>query len=109
MDSYITRAEYEEHNRRMEDEHKRINHRLADLEELTGLIHEIATNTNNMSREQKAQGERLEKLDNKIMSFQQKPTDTWTKIKNEFLITMVRTGAAAAAVGFVMMIANYIK
>lgn len=109
MESYITRAEYEEHNRRMEDEHKRINHRIADLEELTGLIHEIATNTNNMSREQKVQGERLEKLDDKIMTLQQAPSDTWTKIKNEALITIVKAISTALAAGIVLMIAEYIK
>ena len=109
MESYITRAEYEEHNRRMEDEHKRINHRIADLEELTGLIHEIATNTNNMSREQKVQGERLEKLDDKIMTLQQAPSDTCTKIKNEALITILKAISTALAAGIVLMIAEYIK
>ncbi len=33
MDTPITRAEHEEFRRRMEDEHKRMNHRLGDLEE----------------------------------------------------------------------------
>lgn len=109
MDTYVTRLEYEEHNRRMEDEHKRINHRIADLEELTSLIHEIATNTNNMSREQKAQGERLEKLDNKIMAIQQSPADTWTRIKNEAIMTVVKAISTGAAVGFVLVIAENIK
>ena len=109
MESYITRAEYEEHNRRMEDEHKRINHRLEELEELTRLIHEIASNTNNMAREQKSQGERLEKLDNKIMAMQQVPADTWTKIKNEALLTVVKAISTGAAVGFVLMIAQNIQ
>ena len=33
MDTPISRAEHEEFRRRMEDEHKRMNHRLGDLEE----------------------------------------------------------------------------
>lgn len=109
MEIYVTRLEYEEHNKRMEDEHKRINHRIVNLEELTALIHEIATNTNNMSREQKEQGERLEKLDNKIMIMQQAPADTWTRIKNEALMTVVKAISTGAAVGFVLVIAENIK
>ena len=38
MDTPITRAEHEEFRRRMEDEHKRMNHRLGDLEELSGRL-----------------------------------------------------------------------
>ena len=40
MDTPITRAEHEEFRRRMEDEHKRMNHRLGDLEETVRQIGE---------------------------------------------------------------------
>ena len=41
MEDYITRMEHEEFTRRMEDEHKRINHRLADVETITNEIHTL--------------------------------------------------------------------
>ena len=41
MDTPITRAEHEEFRRRMEDEHKRMNHRLGDLEETVRQIGEL--------------------------------------------------------------------
>ncbi len=41
MDTPISRAEHEEFRRRMEDEHKRMNHRLGDLEETVRQIGEL--------------------------------------------------------------------
>ena len=49
MDTPILRAEYEEHNKRMEDEHHRMNRRIALLEEQTRQISQIATSTEKMA------------------------------------------------------------
>ena len=43
MDTPIDRAEHLEFAKRMEDEHKRINHRLTDLEETVRQIGELTT------------------------------------------------------------------
>lgn len=71
-DEFVTRKEYEEHNRRMEDEHKRINHRLQESEEnnkqnnrLLISVEKLALSMETMQKEQKEQGERLEILESR--------------------------------------------
>ena len=88
MDGYVTRLEYEEHNKRMEDEHKRINARLKGLEEesetnnkLLVSIEKMAVNMENMQEEQKDQGKRLEVLENR-------DGDMWRKVAG-YIITAV--------------------
>lgn len=72
MDTPISRAEHDEYAKRMDEEHKRQNHRIAELEEATKQygtlllsIEKLAISMQNMQVEQKAQGERLEKLESR--------------------------------------------
>lgn len=72
MDEFVTRVEYEEHNKRMEDEHTRQNHRIGILEKsieqnnkLLVSVEKLALNMENMQKEQKEQGERLETLESR--------------------------------------------
>lgn len=84
MDSPITRAEHNEVIRRMEDEHRRISKRIDILEEANLQNQELitnvgimATNMENMLKEQKRQGERLELLE-------QKPAQSFDTLKSGF-------------------------
>ena len=70
MEEWIRREEHEEFARRMEDEHKRIGHRLTDLEEtvrqigqLTASVEKLAVSVESMAKTQTRQGERLEELE----------------------------------------------
>lgn len=70
MDTPIARAEHIEFVKRMDEEHKRIHHRLNDLEKgleqnnkLLVSVEKLATNMENMQREQQEQGKRLEELE----------------------------------------------
>lgn len=70
MENYISRAEHDEFVRRMDDEHKRQNHRINDLEakvteigKLTASVASIAKSVEQMVAEQKSQGERLKALE----------------------------------------------
>ena len=70
MDTPITRAEHEEFRRRIEEEEHRQNRRLdiaegniSKLMELTASIERLATNMENMVKEQERQGDRLETLE----------------------------------------------
>ena len=70
MDTPITRAEHEEFRRRIEEEEHRQNRRLeviegniAELMKLTASIERLATNMENMLKEQERQGDRLETLE----------------------------------------------
>lgn len=68
----ISREEHEEFRRRLEAENKRANARLEKLEEnvqqigaLTVSIEKLATNMENMAKEQRDQGARLESLEDR--------------------------------------------
>lgn len=70
MDTPISRAEHNEFVKRMDEEHKRTNHRLIDLEKaleqnnkLLISVEKLATNMENMQKEQQEQGKRLEELE----------------------------------------------
>lgn len=72
MENYIDRREHEEFCKRMEDEHKRINHRVTEventvrqIEELTISVREMAVSMKSMLEEQQEQGDRLEVLENR--------------------------------------------
>lgn len=70
MSEFITRLEYEEHNLRMEDEHKRQNRRIEQLEkdsktqtQTLVVIERIAVSVENMQEELSDQGKRLDELE----------------------------------------------
>lgn len=70
MDGTITRAEHEEFRRRLEEENKRQDKRIALLEEnvrelsqLTTSVEKLATSVETMVKEQEKQGKRLETLE----------------------------------------------
>lgn len=70
MDQPITRAEHEEFVRRMQDEHKRIHHRVSDIEKTVDRIHDLtlsverlATSVEQMARVQKSHEQQIERLE----------------------------------------------
>lgn len=72
MEEPITRAEYEEYQRRMDDEDHRQNRRIEQLEEntkqinaLTVSIEKLAQSVESMVKEQEAQGKRLVSLESR--------------------------------------------
>jgi len=70
MDTPITRAEHEEFRRNMENEHKRLHHRLDTMEKATEQIgslalsvEKLAVSMENMAKAQQEQSEKLEELE----------------------------------------------
>ena len=109
MDAPIARAEYVEHNKRMDDEHHRINRRIEALEEevrefklISSNVERLATNMESMIEEQKKQGERL-------VTLEKGPGDTWNRIKSKALDTGVGLVCGAFFTGVILMIAEYIR
>ena len=104
MDDPITRAEHAEFAKRMEDENRRQNHRIDNLEnsikafgEIANNVNRLVTNMETMTTELSRQGERLETLE-------RKPGDSWNAVLRSIL-----TGIGAAiAVAIVAAIANNI-
>ena len=96
MDEYIGRQEHEEFKRRMEDEHRRINHRVGDLEktvreirELTASVEKLASSVDRMTKSQALQEKRLETLESR-------DGETWRKVK-WYLLTLA-IGAVAGVI-----------
>ena len=88
MDQPISRAEHEEFAKRMEDEHKRINHRVEDLEsevrqigELTASVEKLAQSVQQMAQSQGRQEKRLEELEGR-------DGEMWRKVTG-YVITAV--------------------
>ena len=102
--SPITRAEHEEFRRRIEDEEHRQNRRLEELEEtvrqiqaLTISVERLAISVQNMTSEQKRQGERLGRLE-------AEPAKNWSTLKSAALgalATIVVGGLVAAIINFI--------
>ena len=89
MENGISREEHEEFCRRMEDEHKRINHRVADLEDtvrqigaLTASVEKLALSVESMAKTQTKQGERLEELESRDGKM-------WRKVSGDVITSVI--------------------
>lgn len=98
MEDVISRKEHEEFARRMEDEHKRVNHRLSDLEdnvrqigELTASVEKLALSVESMAKSQTKQEDRLEELESRDGKM-------WRKVSSYVLTTII-----GAILTFVLM------
>ena len=92
----VSRDEYKEFCRRMEDENHRQNERISDLEEstkqinaLTVSIEKLAQSVESMVKEQETQGKRL-------VSLESKDGEMWRKV-----VGYVITAVIGMAIGFV--------
>lgn len=93
---FLLREVHEEFAGRMEDEHKRINHRLGKVEETIGEINRLtlsvqslAESVQRMCKEQERQSERLQTLEDR-------DGDNWRALTKYLL-----TGLAGALAGFI--------
>lgn len=115
MDAPITRAEYDEHNRRMDDEHHRMNRRIEIVEDEVRSFQKIATSVEklamgveNMTEEQKRQGDQIGELKDHIDKMEKEPGNTWKRVKDKFVDTFVGLVAGGLIVGLIGMIATNI-
>lgn len=93
---YLTMALHNEYARRMDEEHQRQNERISALEKLfkentklTISVEKLAISVQSMVEEQKAQGERLEILENR-------DGEMWRKI-----LSYAITAIAGIVIGFI--------
>ena len=94
---YLSKAVHDEYAKRMEDEHKRQNKRISDLEikvedigSLTASVESLAKSVEQMAKAQDKQGKRLETLE-------QKPAKKW-----ESFVDKVVWAVAAALIAFIL-------
>lgn len=88
MAEYVTMELHNEYAKRMEEEHVRQNHRIANLEEAVSAnnkiaisVEKMAISVENMQKELSKQGEKLEELDSQ-------DGKKWRKV-TEYIITAV--------------------
>lgn len=98
MENGISRQEHDEFSRRMEDEHKRINHRIGNLEEevrqigeLTASVRQLAESVKDMADTQARQEKRLETLEGR-------DGEMWRKVRSHVITTII-----GAIVAFILM------
>lgn len=96
-DEFLRREVHEEFAGRMEDEHRRINHRLESMEGTVGEINRLALSVQSlaesvqrMCKEQERQSERLQTLEDR-------DGEKWREVV-KYLIT----GVVGAVVGYIM-------
>ena len=89
---YITRLEFEERGKRIDDENNRQNHRIDRLEKMSDQLTDMAASIKamvvtmqSMQKEQERQGKRLEKIE-------AEPADNWNKLVYS-VIAMIATAA----------------
>lgn len=80
MDEFVSRAEYDERQKRIDDENRRQNHRIDKLERIADQLTDMAASIKamvatmqGMQKEQERQGKRLEDIE-------KKPADNWDKL-----------------------------
>ena len=86
---YVTRIEFEERGKRIDDENRRQNHRLDKLEKIADQLTDMAASIKamvvtmqSMQKEQERQGQRLEKIE-------EKPADNWNTLIKTALTVIV--------------------
>ena len=109
MENFIPRQEHEEFAKRMEEEHRRQNHRITNLEknyeqltELTMCVKEQTMTLDNMAKEVKSQGEKIEKITTE-------PIRQAQRIRDKAIDTIVGVIIGALVVAIFSIIFPYIK
>lgn len=92
----------------LEHETKSAKHRIDDLEaqnqaiqDLALSVKELTINMSNMLEEQRRQGKDIEKL-------KAEPAERWSSMKRTVFNEMIGAGAAALAIGLIIMMAQYV-
>lgn len=89
MEDYIRREEHEEFQKRMEDEHRRLNRRMELVEQnvketnkLVNSVEKLAINMENMLKEVEAQGKRLAVLEGR-------DGEMWRKVVGHIITVII--------------------
>ena len=89
---YITRFEYEERQKRIDDENNRQNHRLDKLETITDQIADMAASIKAMVVTMQAMQKEQEEQGKRLTDIEKKPADNWNQLVYS-LIAMIATAA----------------
>lgn len=97
MDSPITRAEHNEFVHRMEDEHRRINHRIEEVESKTDTLSKLTASVESIAKS-------VESLTAKVAELEKKPAENWNTIIKAVLTAI----GSALGGGIIALFATYL-
>lgn len=80
MDTAISRAEHEEFMRRMEDEHKRLHHRITDVEKTVNGIHDLATSVERLAASVEQMAQVQHDHSEQIENLESRDGEMWRKV-----------------------------
>lgn len=80
MDNPITRAEHNEFVKRMENEHDRINHRVAELETVVKKINDLTISISEMSTSMKQMIEEIKNQNGRLEEIESRDGEMWRKV-----------------------------
>lgn len=92
MDEFVSRVEYDERMKRIEDEDRRQNHRIDKLETITDQIADMAASIKAMVVTMQAMQKEQEEQGKRLSDIEKKPADNWNNLVYT-LIAMVATAA----------------
>lgn len=99
---YVTRDEYEEYEKRVDAEHKRLSHRLDIVEKLDERIYQIianiekiSLNVENILKNQEKHEKQIKGHDSRIDSIETKDSKKWNNMTDQIWKLLI-----AAAVGY---------
>ena len=97
MSEYIERKEYEEHAKRMEDEHDRLHKRLEIVEEDTKNLSKLCISVESLANSVKTMLKEQEKHDQRIVVLESRDGEKWRDTMRD--IAKILLGAA---IGFLL-------
>ena len=89
---YVTRYEYDERQKRIDDENNRQNKRLDKLETITDQIADMAASIKAMVVTMQAMQKEQEERGKRLADIEKKPADNWNQLVYS-LIAMIATAA----------------
>lgn len=98
MENYITRNEHEEFCKRLEEENRRQNHRIGELEKTSEEIHTMSKSLVVMCEKMNAMNDSMDTLKDKVEVLEHEPLDTWNKIKSA-VIAAIASGVIGIIIG----------
>lgn len=107
-DKFVTIAQHEEFEKRMEADHKRFARRLDIVEKkceennrLLITVEKMAVSMENMQKEQSIQGEKLDKQGERLEELENRDGEAWKNMKDKLIGAFLGAIGTAAAGAFI--------
>lgn len=89
METSINRAEHEEFVRRMDDEHKRLHHRITDVEKTVNGIHDLATSVERLATSVEQMAQVQHEHSEQIERLESRDGEMWRKVVGYAVTTVI--------------------